>query len=331
MELGSDNPIRVGVALAAYRPQSDYFVRQLETIEKQTYKNWICVITCDSHMEDIFRNAAIQKYKAHPRFRWYENENRLGCKKNFERAIRLCLDEGVCAISCSDQDDVWYPEKLECCVKELLKRPPLSLVHSDMDVLVMRGAEEVVLPETLWKIEARGITQNRPSHFLVRDTASGAAMLFDADLARRHPLIPVEFEYHDAWYAFLASAYGGVYPVRKALYAFRQHGNNELGTTPYRGLFSVPGGTRLGEVLRKCVRKYRLSKGMAQAALRENIRLSPGQKCIFLKPWDLGVGFLLMGLIHLTIPWKKDLPLARGCFARAIGKCLWSLKGWDDA
>jgi glycosyltransferase involved in cell wall biosynthesis len=321
MKLASDILIKVGIALAAYRPRNKYFVKQLESIENQTHQNWICVITCDSPLEAVFQAPAIQRFRNHPRFLWFENENRLGCKKNFERAIQLCLKENVQAVACSDQDDVWYPEKIALSVKELRKRPALSLVHTDMNVLVMRGSEEVVLPETLWKIESRGVEHSNPIHFLIRDTASGAAMLFDAELARLHSVIPDEFEFHDAWYAFLAAAYGGVYPIRKPLYAYRQHSRNVLGVTPFKGVFHSEPGNRLKDILLKCRQKYFLSRGMAVAALRDKVPLPPKAGWIFISPLDLGLGFFVIGIVY-SIGRNRDIPLVRAAWARAIGKLL---------
>ena len=43
----------------------------------------------------------------------FRNEENLGFLKNFEKAIRICLDRGAEYVALSDQDDVWMKNHLE--------------------------------------------------------------------------------------------------------------------------------------------------------------------------------------------------------------------------
>jgi hypothetical protein len=314
--------MKIGIALASYLPHPDFFLKQLESIEAQTHSDWVCIITSDSPLEETFKHAPLNKFKNHSRFRWHENPQRLGSKKNFERAIQLCLKENVNAVACSDQDDVWYPEKLQRCLEVLVQKPPLSLVHSDMHVLIVDEKGEKLLPGTTWSVESRGVHHCQPQHLLVRNVVAGCAMLFDAEIARRYPHLPEEFDYHDHWYALVASVHGGVYPISEPLFAYRQHDRNELGVTPYPGMFHVPSGFGIRSVLAKCRQRYLWSKGMALAARREKIPLKPWIGWLFLLPLDFGLGLFGMALSNWLFPTGRDLALARACIARALGKAL---------
>ncbi len=310
---------RVGIALAAYRPNVGYFRRQLESIQNQTCSRWFCVITSDSPLGEFYDHPDLAPFRSDERFIWLQNGECLGCRDNFGRAVRECLTRGAAFIACSDQDDVWYPEKLERGLSEIRKRPPLSLVHSDMRPFVEREGREERLPRTLWDLESRGVDRSDPVHFLIRDVASGAAMLFDAELVRRHPRIPPEFEFHDAWFAFLASAYGGVYPIREPLYDYRLHEKNVLGMNPFRGVFHA-GGAAWGGILGKCRKKFELSRAMTLGALRERVPLPPKARRLFVSPWDFGLGLALLGVVYFVGLRGRDLPLARAAWARAVGK-----------
>src|SRR5687768_1758619 len=109
-------PVKVGIALAAYKPPTEVFEEQLKSIQDQTYTNWVCVMTFDSSLEETLASPKIAVFKKDSRFIWLENPVRLGHKKNFERAIQETLRHSVDAIACSDQDDVWYLNKIENCV-----------------------------------------------------------------------------------------------------------------------------------------------------------------------------------------------------------------------
>ncbi len=306
--------MKLGIALAAYQPPIGFFVEQLRSLQAQTYSDWVCVINLDSPLEPLRSQAALDPYFSDPRFIWSENPQRLGHKKNFEKAIQIALVQpGVKAIACSDQDDVWYPEKLARSVELLKRSGPLSLVHTDMHYLTREG---ITLKDSVWTIELRGIDQTRTEHLLVRNVVAGCSMVFDAELARRFPVIPDGAIYHDHWYALVASFYGGVHPVRQALFAYRQHGANEVGVTPFIGTFTLPSDVRRRDILTKCRRGWMKTYNLASSAIEHGLPLGFWKRATFQRSWDGGLLMLFFGLRHIFL----DPPLARACFARGVGK-----------
>jgi hypothetical protein len=315
--------LKIGIALAVFRPNPEYFLTQLKSIESQTYADWVCVVTSDSPLKDLFRYPNLRRYRRNHRFHWYQNSMRLGVKKNFERAIQLCLKEKVSAIACSDQDDVWYPHKLTRSIQVFQKISPMGMVHSDMKLLESTKKKgPMKFPQTLWEMEARGVHQSQPHHLLIRSVVNGCTMLFDAELARRYPVIPDGFLQHDQWFPFVASLHGGVHPIHEPLSAYRLHEKNVSGMTPYRGLLNTQASPSFMGLLKKCRRLFFETRTMALTALKMKMPLSGWTKFILLFPLDLGLGLFLLGLRHSLAPRGRDLSLARACFARAIGKAL---------
>jgi len=310
---------RIGIALAAYQPQVEIFAEQLASIQDQTWTAWVCVLSFDSPLEALRADPRLAPFFIDKRFLWIENAERLGHKKNFERAIQKALEQGVDAIACSDQDDVWYPKKLARSVEELEKRGALSLVHCDMHVLrdVGRGIWRHDA-KTAWKMERRGVHNTRPHDLMVRNVVAGCAMLLDAELARSFPLIPEGVEFHDYWYALVASCHKGVWPIREPLYAYRQHGVNEVGVSPYQGVLSLPNGVGWVGIRKKFLEAWGKSQAMAKAVSDAKMPLSTLQRVMFFQTWDLGLGFCILGLYHLL----DDPALARAYFKRAIGKMI---------
>lgn len=311
MQVGRGPAPKVGIALAVYRPAVGAFREQLASIRAQSYAHWSCVLTLDSPLAELAEH--VPDFLADPRFRWVENETRLGFKGNFAHAARLAVEGGAELVAFADQDDVWYPDKLAELVKEIGRRPPLSVVHADMDIL--RG--ETVLPESAWQAERRDVDRATPSRLLVRNVVTGASMLMDAELLARYPTVPEEIRFHDHWYALVASFHGGVYPVHKRLHAYRQHQANVVGVNPYRGFFMGETLGRLWTRRREALDYFRETRGVARRAAAIGLPLTRAQELAFIRRRDAGLG--LLGLAALSLP---DPPHAAACLALSAGKLL---------
>jgi hypothetical protein len=307
-----DSPL-VGIALAVYRPDPAAFREQLASIRDQTYPSWRCVLTADSPLAPLRAEPALAPFFEDARFSWHENPERLGVEKNFARAIGLCVEAGAVYVACSDQDDVWYPHKLATLVRAIASKPPLSLVHADMDVLV----DGEKLARSAWELEGRTVDRADPTSLLVRNVATGAAMLMDAELARRYPRVPEGALFHDHWYAFVASLHGGVHPVRERLHAYRQHAGNVIGVRAYRGLLDGMGVREMLAHRDDAVRNYRARRAIALAAQEAGHRLSRVAELAFTRGLDGGLVLFGMGAASLG-----DRTLARECFALGAGKAL---------
>jgi glycosyltransferase involved in cell wall biosynthesis len=303
---------KVGIALAVYKPEIAQFKEQLESILAQTYKNWFCVLTLDSSLSELKKARELQSFFNAPQFIWNENPVRLGFKNNFSRAVQLSLEHGAELVACSDQDDVWYPEKIASLVRVILAEPKLSIVHSDMDLLVNGKA----LSQSAWQMERRGVENAGPTTFFLRNVVTGASMLMDAELARRFPQIPDEIEFHDWWFALVASFYGGVHPLNSRLYGYRQHDENVVGVVGYEGILNSESWKDWLALPKKSKKSWQKSHFLALKARALGLPLTFFQKVLFVWPYDLGLGLILYGLKSLA----RDRPLARTCLIRGTGK-----------
>jgi hypothetical protein len=317
-EARKPRPIRsIGIALAAFRPEPRIFAEQLASIRAQAFPAWLCVITLDSPLEPLREEPALQPFFRDERFVWVENPVPLGHKKNFERAMGLALERQVDAIACSDQDDVWYPGKLQACAEALAAAPPLSLVHSDLHVLGGRDGGQ-----TVWAIERRGVGRARAQHLLVRNVVTGCAMLCDAELVRRYPVIPEEARFHDHWYALAAATHGGVHALPTPLAGYRQHDGNVVGLSRPSAWLELPDSVGVAGVPAKCRATWLQSQALARAAARAGMPLTLWQRLLFLRRLDFGLGLIAMGLRH----FQADRALSRRSLARGVGKLLVSLQ-----
>jgi hypothetical protein len=100
------------------------------------------------------------------------------------------------------------------------------------DSYIFAGDE--VLSETLHSTHRIVQTKLTVPEIIIYPSISGFTMLFDADLARRHPNIPEPMRYHDHWYSVVATAYRGVVRIDEPLSFYRQHDGNAVGLSAFR-------------------------------------------------------------------------------------------------
>ena len=218
----------IGIAMAGYKPNPKYFSLQLQSLIDQEFQDWNCVITFDSSVGEATQDPRVQVCLKDKRFRVLENERRLKVTKNFERAIVEVMTPETKAIAFADQDDIWDRRKLKLQWSQLQTCPPLSLVHCDMKLLREVNGNDQIENVSVWKAEWRTVGLSSPEHMVVRNLVTGMAALFDADLARKFPVIPEDI-WHDHWFAIQAGVHGGVYSTPERLVAYRQHGSNDTG------------------------------------------------------------------------------------------------------
>ena len=304
---------KVGIALAAFKPEEDFFAIQLESIKSQTFTEFLCVVSFDSSPQPWLEHPRFQSIWSDARFRVVRNPGDPGAKSNFENAVKILLESDAQAISFSDQDDVWSSEKIAKSVSMLDSCPPLSLVHSDMLVLVPYESRWRTLEKSAWEIEKRGVGNVGPEDFLIRNVVAGAALLMDVELAKKYPHIPSGFPFHDHWYGFVASLSGGVYPIHEPLYEYRQHEANILGVTEHQGLLNKKDLTSFRDLLRNLHSRAQFSEALLLSAKNEGLldqaiqqRLQP--LTLLKKAFDLRT---------------SDPALARAILARLAGGWAW--------
>ena len=252
----------VAICMASYEPPMDLFRRQLESIRSQTHRNWVCIISDDCSSPASF--AAIQEEVADdPRFIVSRSPRRLGFYLNFERALSLSAHNAD-YIALADQDDRWYPEKLETLVQAI---GSAQLVYSDARVI---GHDDAVLSQTYWS--KRHNNHSDILSVLVANSVTGAASLFRRELLDYVlPFPPSQFaHFHDHWIALTALAVGEIAFLDRPLYDYVQHDSAALGHAEANRMVGMR--ERLGSLKRdprERARKWRLHYFVDVARLTE--------------------------------------------------------------
>lgn len=205
------------IGLAVFRPSTTLLARQIASVRAQTLTNWTCLIGIDGSDPDA-RGLVETLTDGDERFIIREYPENVGFYRNFERILAE-TPKGANWIALSDQDDEWFPEKLQTLVP-VLDRAALCL-----------GQVRLV---TATGDDAGGIS-TRKSLGLVGEffdnQVTGSACVIRAELLASALPFPesTDLAFHDHWLGVCAAAGEGIVVVDAPLQLYIQHGQNVIG------------------------------------------------------------------------------------------------------
>ncbi|MDJ1181248.1 glycosyltransferase family 2 protein [Roseofilum sp. BLCC_M91] len=227
----------IGIVLATYYPNLEYLRKQIQSLQGQTWQDWVGYVVDDGSSQDC--QIQIQEMIAEdPRFQFYPYSDNRGSYRNFERGLQLCVDDpSLGAIACCDQDDIWLPDKLERQWQALESQSAL-LVHSDLELI---DAQDQTRHRSAWQFEKRAPQNLSPQLLLLRNTLTGCTIMFRPQLLWL--LLPFPARnggdwYHDWWIALIASHQGKIAHIPYPLVRYRIHETNTVGVVENAGTLS---------------------------------------------------------------------------------------------
>jgi glycosyltransferase involved in cell wall biosynthesis len=191
------------------------------------------LIVCDDRSTDATPQM-LSEYAARSPFAMTVviNDQRLGSTKNFEQAIRLCTGD---LIALSDQDDVWYPQKLQVIELRFEVDTNLGFVFSNGDLINENGEK---LHGDMWrKAMFTPQRQKMMSCHQAYDLLLSLPFITGATMAFRSKfkslILPISDGIptfvHDRWIALLIAAVDRVGMIERKLVAYRLHPQQQLG------------------------------------------------------------------------------------------------------
>ena len=127
------NP-KVSINLCCYNSEK-YLRETLDSIVKQTYKDWELIIINDGSSDST--EAIIYEYikQGYPIAYHYQRNKGLAFSRN--KALELSQGKYVAFI---DHDDLWLPDKLEKQASILEKRPEIDFLYGNY--FIKRGSRD---------------------------------------------------------------------------------------------------------------------------------------------------------------------------------------------
>lgn len=229
---------RISIALATYNGAA-YLAEQLASLARQTALPDELVVSDDTSTDSTI--GIVEKFARSAPFtvNLLAPGERLGFAGNFNRA--LLATTGDLIFPC-DQDDVWFPNKLET-ILELAQRHPDAMVLMN-DVVITGSSLEPAGLTKLEQFRSAGISVDR---YLMGAAAAVRKEFLDAVMP-----VPPGYPAHDDWIIKLAIGVGRRQLLPTPLQHYRIHSSN---TSRFRvnsnrrvSRFSVP-RTRLVQLL----------------------------------------------------------------------------------
>jgi len=211
--MSSVQPLKISIAMATYNG-AKYLREQLDSFVAQTRLPDELVITDDCSTDNTIE--IIQAFAATAPFavRWEQNEKNHGYTGNFNHALMKTTGD---LVFLSDQDDVWFPEKLAIMERYALDNPTALVMMNDA-ALTDAALNDTGLTKQ-GQIASAGLDQ---SAFVMGCCAVVRRELLDICLP-----IPAQFNGHDGWIVKLAEGVGRKHVVPDVLQWYRRHEANE--------------------------------------------------------------------------------------------------------
>lgn len=214
---------KIDILLATYHPNIQYLKQQIDSLLGQTYPNFRLLIADDcSNDKEVL--AILREYeKQDSRITVYEQTKNLGYVKNFEFLLKQSTAPYI--MFC-DQDDIWYPNKLEKSLATL-KEENVDLVYVNSKQI---NEQNEVIKENYFQYKNMPLVKGRNEILgISRYLGIGCSQILTQ--AVKDKMIPFTDKVmaHDWLASFIANEGKGVSYLEEPLFSYRLHTSNVFG------------------------------------------------------------------------------------------------------
>lgn len=235
------------VLLSTYNGEK-YLAQQLDSLLSQQLLPDKILIRDDGSSDDTLK--ILEEYKQKDaRIEYYCGENK-GVARSFWELISSCEDADYYALC--DQDDVWFPDKLQVAVDMLDKE--------DGQIPLLYCSKYTLTDAELHPLDSNVSSLYNFSdfpHALIYHTAPGCTFVFNHAARQKIMKYDVEKEYiviHDAIIHKVVTLFGKMILDNTSHMFYRQHGDNQIGMNA--NVFKTFFG-RVDRFLNGSIRNYR--------------------------------------------------------------------------
>lgn len=219
---------KIDIALATYNG-SPFLSEQLDSILNQTHTD-ISVLCSDDGSKDDTVLKVKNSAKLDNRIHVCNTKRVGGTVLNFEKALEFTQSE---YIMLSDQDDVWFPHKIDNMLNFIIEKE--NELGSESPILCFSDLTLVneslnVIADSFYKANKFDPLNNTREEFLLwRSTVYGCSCIFNKACLRMALPFPENIPMHDHWLALIAAKHGAVFYYDQPTILYRQHANNVVG------------------------------------------------------------------------------------------------------
>jgi len=207
-----ESVMKVSIAMATYNGEA-YLQEQLDSFLNQTRLPDEVVISDDHSQDRTLEILLAFKLKAPFEVKIIENDKNKGYKKNFEKVLSQVNGD---LIFMSDQDDVWFENKIEKVLKYAADYPKKQVFINDTKI-----TDSTLNPSGRTKMD-----QIRAVNSDMRTMIMGACSAVRLPFIKICLPIPNYMKGHDDWIHQLAKFCGTRMVIHEPLQYYRIHGKN---------------------------------------------------------------------------------------------------------
>ena len=207
----------VSIAMATYNGEK-YIREQLDSLYSQTYPHYEIVVVDDKSSDSTL--SILEEYHKKRGLIYIKNEHNLGINKTFEKALKNCSGDYV--MFC-DQDDIWYPNKIEDTLKKMLEiEDDLPAVISSQCIDI-DGNGKIIKQQPIKKD-----THSIGSNLVGQRHSQGCSLMLNRELINILKPFPSQRPLYDVYVSFIAASCGVKYNIGYPLMKYRHHESNVI-------------------------------------------------------------------------------------------------------
>lgn len=214
------------IVLSTYNGER-FLAEQIDSILAQTAQITRIHIRDDGSSDGT--RAIIEDYASRYDFITYDFAPNIGWRKSFIEALKTC--PGYEWYAFSDQDDVWFPDKIECALNQLAKLQAAGTPILYAGNVIVSDAE--LKPTCLFNRRPVDVySKDYPRTMTMDEMAGGLTYVFNSSAKDLLIDFPAEGKVgHDRLLMLICRLYGHVaYDFSPKVY-YRQHGANSIGSS----------------------------------------------------------------------------------------------------
>ena len=210
----------IDILMAVYNGEM-YISEQIDSIINQSYKNWRLLIRDDKSKDNT--NKIITEYsKKDSRIKIIKDDKgNLGFVKNFEELLNNSDSEYIIF---SDQDDVWFNDKVENLYNVIIKKNNEKAMLIYCNCSVCDSSLNIIKNKFVKPIK------NKINSYFFNFVVQGSSTMINKKMKEIALPFFEEVYIHDRYLDLIAEFLGEKIFIDKSLMCYRQHANNLIGS-----------------------------------------------------------------------------------------------------
>lgn len=200
--------MKISVCMASYNGEN-FIKEQINSILNQLAEQDELIISDDGSTDKTL--SIINEYRDDRIFVYHSGKRSI--IENFENSLKKAKGD---IIFLTDQDDIWYPNKVNTIIPYLRKYDLVfsnaSVFHSDIGKTNLLYSKDV---------KRTGLFKN-----FIKNNYVGATMAFNRRVLNKALPFPKGIYMHDIWLAMIAEIIGKTKYLKEPLIYYRRHGDN---------------------------------------------------------------------------------------------------------